>query len=54
MTRHHLYLLSRRNPGGALRAGYLTPSGWHGDPMAIDDHRLRLDALREQGAPGLP
>jgi hypothetical protein len=54
LSRHHRYLLSQRKPSGALGAGYLTPSGWHGDPLTIDDPKLRLAALREQPAPKLP
>lgn len=54
MTKHHAYLLSRCNRGGFLKAGYLSPCGWGGDPMVIEDHRLRLDALRAQSAPRLP
>lgn len=54
LSKHHRYLLSRRTPGGGLGAGYLTPSGWHGDPMAIEDRKLRLEALREQSAPSFP
>jgi hypothetical protein len=52
--RHHAYLLTRRNSGGGLRAGWLTPMGWHGDPLVIEDAKLRLDVLREQPAPRLP
>jgi hypothetical protein len=54
LSRHHRYLLSQRKPGGALGAGYLTPAGWHGDPLTIEDPKLRLAALREQPAPKLP
>lgn len=54
MSRHHEYLLSQRNASGGLRAGFLTACGWHGDPMVIEDHRLRLEALRAQSAPRLP
>lgn len=54
LSKHHLYLLSRRNRGGGLRAGYLTPAGWHGDPMTIEDRKERLEALREQPAPRFP
>ena len=54
LSKHHLDLLSRRNLGGGLRAGYLTPAGWHGDPMVIEDPRGRLEALREQAAPKFP
>ena len=54
LSKHHRYLLSQRKPGGGLRAGYLTPSGWHGDPLAVEDPKLRLAALREQPAPRFP
>jgi len=54
LSKHHRDLLARRGPGGGLRAGYLTPAGWHGDPMAIEDRRQRLEALREQPAPKFP
>jgi hypothetical protein len=54
LSKHQLDLLSRRKPGGGLRAGYLTPTGWHGDPMVIEDRKLRLEALREQPAPRFP
>jgi hypothetical protein len=54
MTKHHTYLMTRRNPGGGLRAGFLTPTGWHGDPMTIEDRKLRLEALRDQPAPRIP
>ena len=54
LSRHHRYLLSQGNPAGKLRAGYLTPAGWHGDPLQIEDPKLRLTALREQPAPRLP
>src|SRR5919109_4494056 len=47
LSRHHRDLLGRRGPGGGLKAGHLTPAGWHGDPMAIEDRKLRLEALRE-------
>ena len=54
LSKHHRDLLGRRGPGGGLRAGHLTPAGWHGDPMAIEDRRLRLEALRDQPPPRLP
>ena len=54
LSKHQRYLLSQRGPGGGLRAGHLTPAGWHGDPMAIEDRKLRLEALREQPAPRFP
>ena len=54
LSKHQRDLLSRRKPGGGLGAGYLTPAGWHGDPMAIEDRKLRLEALREQPAPRFP
>jgi hypothetical protein len=54
LSKHHQDLLSRRKPGGGLGAGYLTPAGWHGDPMVIEDRKLRLEALREQPAPRFP
>jgi len=54
LSKYQLDLLSRRKPGGGLRAGYLTPTGWHGDPMVIEDRKLRLEALREQPAPRFP
>jgi hypothetical protein len=54
LSKHHRYLLSRRKPSGALGAGYLTPAGWHGDPLTIEDPKLRLAALQEQPAPRFP
>lgn len=54
LSKHQIDLLSRRGRGGELRAGYLTPAGWHGDPMVIEDRKLRLEALREQPAPRFP
>lgn len=54
LSRHHRYLLSQGKPAGRLGAGYLTPAGWHGDPLQIEDPKLRLAALREQPAPRLP
>jgi hypothetical protein len=54
LSKHHTHLLSKRKPGGGLRAGHLTPAGWHGDPMVIEDRKLRLEALREQPAPRFP
>lgn len=54
LSRHHRYLLSRGKPSGRLKAGYLTPAGWHGDPLQIEDPKLRLTALQEQPVPKLP
>jgi len=54
LSRHHRHLLSQGRPSGKLRAGYLTPAGWHGDPLQIEDPKLRLEALRAQSAPKLP
>src|SRR5205823_4867419 len=53
-SKHQRDLLTRRGPGGTLRAGHLTPTGWHGDPLAIEDRKLRLEALRKQSAPEFP
>ena len=38
----------------ATHRGALCITGWSGDPMRVNDIRLRLDAWREMPAPALP
>mgnify|MGYP001571226142 CR=1 FL=1 len=46
MDKHRMWLLSQPKCK-AVRSGKLTPCGWLGDPMVIEDIRLRLLAWRD-------